>query len=77
MSVDLDKYAPSKRGPECGVGRFLTSADAETIDDFWTLVAHPQVTYAAIQEHAPADLGAPLKAQTISRHVRGLCSCNG
>jgi len=76
VSVDLAKYAPSKRGPQCSVGRFLDTADPETVEDFWTLIRHPDVTYAAMQTHAPDDLGVRLNADTISRHVRGLCSCD-
>jgi hypothetical protein len=76
--VPLDpKYLTQpKRGPRCSVGLALETLQDERHDLLQALLTTPGVVWTKAQEHSEEDLGVFLKAESLSRHARGRCTCD-
>lgn len=72
--ADAITAAQSARGPNCTVGLIITDLDEEGRRDLSQAMDNPRVQHAAIAAGLHM-VGHKVDAQTVSRHRRGLCSC--
>lgn len=78
--VDEARAALAGKGPSCTAGIFLAHLDAGQRAEVDEALADDSVTFAAVTaaleaRHVNAGWPKPPKTQTITRHVRGRCSC--
>ena len=66
-------YRPPK-GPPCGVGHLLSTADADTADLVIKALANPFAGSLAIRDSLSAR-GYSVPVTSIRRHRRGECRC--
>lgn len=75
--MDAAKYrTPPRKGRQCLVGRTLDHLDDDRAGFLRQLIGDPAVMWSKIEEHSTDDFGVRLPAQTVSRHARGLCTCD-
>ena len=74
--ADLDKYQRKKTGPSCNVGKFLATADPDTIQLFHEITQLSDVVWARVEDHSLEDLGVHLSSGSLRRHVNGRCACD-
>lgn len=78
--IDEARAALAGKGPSCTAGIFLARLDAEQRAEVDEALSDESVTFAAVTAALEARAMTqgwpkPPKTQTITRHIRGRCSC--
>lgn len=74
--LEIARSRVKKKGPDCGIAiafRLRPEAVAEATD---LIAACPDEVPYSVASATLRDAGLDIKADTISRHKRGLCGCN-